>query len=136
MEQQLGALLRRVERLERANRAMKIVGAGAKAMVAATRSVPQSLANNIRRKFAAIDAGTITTSQINLVNSSGQLVAVLGSQGQSAGLVFLDQNLKWALALGTSQGGGKAMAGLAVFDGNAFMPGNGVARAAIGVGSD
>lgn len=136
MEQQLGALIQRIERLERANRAMKIVGAHAIAAVAAMTSIPQSLARNVQRKFAALDAGVITTSQLNLVNSSGQLVAVLGTQGQNAGLVFLDQNMKWVLALGENQGGNKPMAGLAVFDGNAFMPGNGVARAALGVSGD
>jgi hypothetical protein len=135
MEQQLGALVQRIERLERANRAMKVVVAVAVAAVAAMTSVPQSLAKNIR-KMAALDAGIITTTQINLVNGSGQLVAVLGSQGQNSGLVFLDQNLKWVLALGTSQNGSKSSAGLALFDGNAFLPGNGVARAAIGISGD
>lgn len=136
MEQQLGALIQRVERLELANRAMKVLVAVAVAAVAAMTSIPQSLARTIHHHMAALDAGVITTSQINLVNNAGQLVAVLGSQGQNSGLVFLDQNMKWVLALGTSQNGNKPMAGLALFDGNAFLPGTGVPRAAVGISSD
>jgi hypothetical protein len=83
-----------------------------------------------------MDVGTITTSQINLVNGNNQTVAVLGSMGDSTGLVFLDHHGKWALALGTNSGGPKPVAGLAVFDGNDFMTGSGVPRAAVGISTD
>jgi hypothetical protein len=137
MDNQIGALIERMERLEKSNRVMKVIVAIAVAAMAAMTSIPQSLAKPAHHpKVAAMDVGTITTSQINLVNGNNQLVAMLGSMGNSTGLVFLDSHERWALALGTNSGGPKPVAGLAVFDGNDFLPGGGVARAAVGISTD
>ncbi|MGH7925209.1 MAG: hypothetical protein ACREQH_11540 [Candidatus Binatus sp.] len=137
MDSQINALSERVARLEKANRAMKMILAVMVLAVVAMTSTPRLLAKTGKtvKKMAALDAGVITAHQINLVNGSGQIVAVLGSSGNSAGLVFVDNLGKWLLALGATQGGSNPSAGLALFDGNSILPGNGVARAAVGISS-
>jgi hypothetical protein len=136
MESQICALTERVTRLEKSNRAMKKILAVAVLAMVAMNSTPQLMAKT--RKMGALDAtsvtaGSVTTTQLNLVNSAGQLVAVLGTSGSSAGLVFLDETEKWLLALGTNNNGSKTTAGLVLFDGNQALPGTGVARAAVGI---
>ncbi len=135
MDSQLCALTERVARLEKANRVMKAIVAVAVLAVAAMTSTPQLLAKTVK-KMASLDAQTITVQQLNLVNAAGQVVAVLGASGTGAGLVFVDQTGKWLLALGSSQNGSQTSAGLAVFDGNSILPGNGVPRAALGISSE
>jgi|SRR5271166_708055 len=135
MDSQLCALTERVARLEKANRVMKAIVAVAVLAVAAMTSTPQLLAKTVK-KMASLDAQTITVQQLNLVNAAGQVVAVLGTSGTGAGLVFVDQTGKWLLALGSSQNGSQTSAGLAVFDGNSILPGNGVPRAALGISSE
>ncbi len=135
MDSQLCALTERVARLEKANRVMKAIVAVAVLAVAAMTSTPQLLAKTVK-KMASLDAQTITVQQLNLVNAAGQIVAVLGASGTGAGLVFVDQTGKWLLALGSSQNGSQTSAGLAVFDGNSILPGNGVPRAALGISSE
>ena len=132
MDSQICALDERVARLEKANRAMKVIVAVAVLGMAAMTSTPQLLANQLK-KMASLDADTIVAQQIDLVNAKGQVVAVLGTSSTGAGLVFIDKTGKWLLALGTSQSGGTESAGLAFYDGNAIMPGNGVIRAAVGI---
>jgi len=134
MDNQILALSERVGRLERANRTMKLFFAVAVLAVAAMTSTPRLLAKTVK-KMAALDAGVISTQQINLVNGSGQTVAVLGTSGNSAGLVFVDNAGKWLLALGATQGTTNSNAGLVLFDGNDVLPGNGVPRAALGISS-
>lgn len=134
MDNQILALTERVARLERANRMMKVFFAVAVLAVAAMSSTPKLLAKTVK-KMATLDAGVITTQQINLVNGSGQTVAVLGTNGNSAGLVFVDNAGKWLLALGATQGASNSNAGLELFDGNDVLPGNGVPRAALGISS-
>ncbi len=136
MDSQICALTERVARLEKANRAMKVIVAVTVLATAAMTSTPKLLAKTKTvTKMAALDAQTITAQEINLVNGAGQIVAVLGSSGNGAGLVFVDQTGKWLLALGSSQNGSQTSAGLAVFDGNSILPGNGVPRAAVGISS-
>jgi hypothetical protein len=135
MDSQICALTERVARLEKSNRAMKVIFAVAVLAMAATTSTPRLLAKTVK-KMAALDAGAITTQRINLVNGSGQIVAVLGTSGNSAGLVFVDGAGKWLLALGATQNAGKTTAGLSLFDGNAALAGSGVPRAAVGISSD
>jgi hypothetical protein len=137
MESQICALTERIARLEKSNRAMKAIIAVAVLGMFAMSSTPQLMARGAKR-MSALDAGsvtadTITTGRINLVNGGGQLVAVLGTSGSGAGLVFLDQTEKWLLALGATQNGGKTSAGLVLFDGNQALAGKGVPRAAVGV---
>ena len=132
MDNQILALSERVARLERANRTMKVFFAVAVLAVAAMSSTPRLLAKTVK-KMAALDAGVISAQQINLVNGSGQIVAVLGTNGNSAGLVFVDNAGKWLLALGATQGASNSNAGLVLFDGNDVLPGNGVPRAALGI---
>jgi len=134
MDNQICALSERVARLEKANRAMKVIVAIAVLGMAAMTSVPQSLAKSVR-KMASVEADTITAQRINLVNGSGQIVAVLGTSGSGAGLVFVDALGRWLLALGASGNGPTATAGLAVYDGNTILPGTGVTRAAVGISS-
>jgi len=132
MDSQICTLNERVARLEKSNRAMKVIFAVAILAFAATSSTPRLLAKTVK-KMAALDAGTITAQRINLVNSGGQIVAVLGTSGNGAGLVFVDGLGRWLMALGTTQIGTQETAGLALYDGNAALPGRGVVRAAVGV---
>jgi len=133
MDSQIRALDERVARLEKANRAMKVIVAVTVLAMAAMTSTPQLLAKTVK-KMAALDAETITTQRINLVNGAGQIVAVLGTSGNSsAGLVFVDALGRWLLALGANQTGNASSAGLAVYDGNTIQPGHGVIRAAVGI---
>ena len=126
MDSQICALTERVARLEKSNRAMKVIMAVAVLTIFAMTSTPKLLAKTVK-KMAALDAGTITVQRINLVNASGQIVAVLGTSGNSAGLVFVDELGRWLLALGANKNGNAATAGLAVFDGNSILAGSGVA---------
>jgi hypothetical protein len=128
MDSQIGALTERVARLEKANRAMKVIVAVTVLGMAAMTSTPQLLAKTVK-KLVSLDAETITAQQINLVNGAGQTVGWLGSAGTSTGLVFFDSAGKMVLALGET----KASAGLAAYDGNAILAGNGVTRAAVGI---
>jgi hypothetical protein len=132
MDNQICALAERVARLEKSNRAMKVIVAVTVLAMGAMTSTPQLLAKTVK-KMAALDAGTITAQRINLVNGSGQIVAVLGTSSTGAGLVFVDAFGRWLLALGTSQNGTNTSAGLALYDGNSALPGAGVVRAAVGV---
>ncbi len=136
MDSQLCALTERVARLEKSNRAMKVIFAITVLAIAATTSTPRLLAKTRGvMKMAALDAGAITTQRLNLVNGSGQTVAVLGTSPNGAGLVFVDGLGRWLLALGDTQNGGKTTAGLSLFDGNAALAGSGVPRAAVGISS-
>lgn len=134
MDNEIRALGERVARLEKANRAMKVILGVIVLGVAAMSSTPQLLAKTVK-KMASLEVGVITAEQINLVNAAGHTVAVLGTDGDSAGLVFLDADANWLLALGANQNGSNPTAGLALFDGNAILPGKGVTRAGVGISS-
>jgi hypothetical protein len=136
MDSQLCALSERVARLEKSNRAMKVIVAVTVLAMTAMTSTPQLLAKTVTKtvtKMFALDADTITVQRINLVNSTGQIVAVLGTSGTGAGLVFVDGLGRWLMALGTSVSGSNTTAGLALYDGNAALAGKGVIRSAVGV---
>jgi hypothetical protein len=135
MDNQIGALSERVARLEKSNRMMKVVVAVAVLGMAAMTSTPQLLAKT-GRKLASVDVGTVTAERINLVNGTGQIVAVLGTSTAGAGLVFVDSMGQWLLALGANLNGTSQTAGLAFFDGNVVLPGKGVTRAALGISGD
>lgn len=135
MDSQISALTARVARIEKANRVMKVIVAVTVLAMAAMTSTPKLLAKTVK-KMASLDAETITAQRINLVNGTGQIVAVLGTSSTGAGLVFVDELGRWLLALGASQNAGKTTAGLALFDGNSALPGTGVTRAAVGISGD
>ncbi len=84
MDSQICALAERVARLEKSNRAMKVIFAVMVLAVVATTSTPRLLARTVK-KMASLDAGTITAQQIILVDGTGHTVAWLGSGGNSAG---------------------------------------------------
>jgi len=132
MDNQICALSERVARLEKSNRAMKVIVAVTVLAMTAMTSTPQLLAKSVTKMFA-LDADTITVQRINLVNSTGQIVAALGTSGNGAGLVFVDGLGRWLMALGTSVSGANTTAGLALYDGNAALAGKGVIRSAVGV---
>lgn len=134
MDSQINALSERVARLEKANRVMKMIVAVTVLAVGAMTSTPQLLAKTAK-KMASLDAGVITAQRINLVNAADQTVAVLGTDGNSAGLVFVDNSGKWLLALGASLGASNSSAGLVLYDGNSVLPGaSKVQQQRVGVG--
>lgn len=137
MEQSIDALIQRIERVERSNRILKRMALLAVAGAVLTASVPQAFSKTHRPPARAlVAANVIQTQMLQLLDANGNMVAVLGTRGNSAGLVFFDNKGKTALALGEDQNANKPSAGLVVLDGNAFMPGNGVARAALGINGD
>lgn len=137
MEQSLDTLMKRVDRLERNNRMMKRIALVAVVGAVLTASVPQAFSKTHRTpKKALVSANVIQAQMIQLLDDNGNLVAVLGTRGKSAGLVFFDSKGKLSLALGEDENANKPSAGLVMLDGNAFLPGNGVARTALGISGD
>ncbi|HYA36477.1 MAG TPA: hypothetical protein VEF03_12705 [Candidatus Binataceae bacterium] len=128
MEERLNALQLRVERLERSNRTMKIALAGALAIMIAIASVPQAMSKSRWPH-------TLVAEQFALVNEGGQVLAALGAGPFGNGLVFFDPNGKPAVIVGTNNNPAVKAAGVAVLDGNSYLNGDGVVRAAIGVGA-
>ena len=117
MDSQICALSERVARLEKSNRAMKVIVAVTVLAMTAMTSTPQLLAKSVTKMFA-LDADTITVQRINLVNSTGQIVAVLGTSGNGAGLTALDGNSNTVLVSGVSADG--TSAGAVVMDSNGY----------------
>jgi hypothetical protein len=117
MDNQICALSERVARLEKSNRAMKVIVAVTVLAMTAMTSTPQLLAKSVTKMFA-LDADTITVQRINLVNSTGQIVAVLGTSGNGAGLTALDGNSNTVLVSGVSADG--TSAGAVVMDSNGY----------------
>jgi len=115
-------MFRRIERLERSNRAMKFLALGA---------IVASVA------FNALPAGSVVfphgpkrldAESFNLVSPKGVLLASIG-QGPNGGyLAFFDAAGKAEMLVGTSATTGDHTIGVATYDGNALMPGSGKAR--------
>jgi hypothetical protein len=115
------AMLARLERLERSNRVMKLIALGAVIGCIALNAVPA---------LSAFPHGPRATDaqSFNLVSSKGVLVATL-AQGPNGGyLAFFDSKGKAEMLVGTSSSAGDKTIGVATFDGNALLPGNGKAR--------
>ena len=114
-------MLRRIEHLERSNRAMKFIALGAIVASVALNAIPALSAFPHGPK--AIDA-----ESFNLVSPKGVLIATLG-QGVNGGyLAFFDPKGKAEMEVGTSAGPANQFVGAAIFDGNALFPGTGKAR--------
>ena len=91
MDSQICALDERVARLEKANRAMKVIVAVTVLAMAAMTSTPQLLANTVK-KMAALDAETIITQRIDLVNAKPARLSLCSAPAATApGLVFIDR---------------------------------------------
>jgi hypothetical protein len=117
----LDAMARRIERLERSNRAMKLLALGA---------IFVCIGLNAGPALSAFPHGPkkIDAQSFNLVSPKGALLATL-AQGVNGGyLAFFDANGKAEMLVGTSASAADKSIGVATFDGNALMPGNGVAR--------
>jgi hypothetical protein len=115
-------MLRRIEHLERANRAMKFIALGAVLACIALNAVP-ALSSVFPHGPKQIDA-----ERFNLITPKGALIATL-SQGTNGGyLAFFDANGKPEMQVGTSAGPANQFVGAAIFDGNALLAGTGVAR--------
>ena len=121
MEHDIGALVERLDQLERENsrirrsaRLMKIVMAPAIAFCIAISSVPQALSKDGGRK-------EINVQQINLVSAGGKVLASLGTTADGNLLTFFDSSGKKTLTIGNSADG--TFAGLATWDGNSIFPG-------------
>jgi hypothetical protein len=114
-------MLRRIEHLERSNRAMKFIALGA---------IVASVALNALPALSAFPHGpkAVDAESFNLVSPKGVLIATLG-QGVNGGyLAFYDPKGKAEMEVGTSAGAADQFIGAAIFDGNALFPGNGKAR--------
>jgi hypothetical protein len=130
IEERLEQMSRRLERAEQANRAMKIWGSIAIAVLVAAGPFASSVMAKAKPK-----AKVVTASAFNL-ESGGNTVASLEVVGGQPTLIFLDPIGKPVIGIGinsTSLPTGHA-AGVEVFDGNADIPGGtGVVRADFGV---
>ena len=125
MDDRIEVLTRRIERVERSNRLMKIWGGVAIALMLVTTQVPNILANNPHPV-------PMSTTNLNPVSGSGQVLATLGAAPGGAALTFFDSAGNKTTSMGmVSNGNG---AGIQAFDGNTLAPGTGVVRAGFGVG--
>ena len=120
---ELRALTRRADHLERSNRMLKIVSLVALAAVIATSRIPITSAGQ---------SGIINALQFNLFSRSGPLLATLGANTSGfPSLAFFDAAGKRLTQVGEADNGKGA--GIFGFDGNALLPGKGVQRAGFGV---
>src|ERR1700690_95026 len=120
-EGSIETMLARIERLERSNRAMKLIALAAVIGCIALNAVPA---------LSAFPHGPKATDaqSFNLVSSKGVLVATL-AQGPNGGyLAFFDAKGKAEMLVGTRSSPTAKTIGVATFDGNALLPGNGKAR--------
>jgi hypothetical protein len=120
------SMLRRIEHLERSNRAMKFIALGAIVASVALNTLPARSAK-YRPGPNAIDA-----QSFNLVSSKGVLLATLGQTANGGYLAFFDGKGKPEMLVGTgapvaSDVTAKSV-GVAIYDGNALFSGNGVGR--------
>src|SRR5271163_1070371 len=128
IEERLEQMSRRLERAEQANRAMKIWGSIAIAVLVAA----GPFASNV---MAKAKPKVVTASAFNL-ESAGKIVASLEMVEGQPNLVFLDTASKPVVGVGIDPAAlpsGHA-AGMTIFDGNADIPGGtGIARAIFGI---
>jgi hypothetical protein len=119
-------LLLRIERLERANRTMKFAVAGLLIAFFAIGAAPEVKFPHGPRQ---IDA-----QRFNLVTRDGKLLASLGAGPNGGSLAFFDASGRAEMLVGT--GAGAPSIGVAAFDGNDLIPGNGNARFVLAVDSN
>jgi|SRR5579862_342532 len=125
-EERLEEMSRRLERAERGHRAMKIWSSIALAALIAFGSGPFASTVMAKKKPPAV----IQAQQIDLVTSSGQVLASLGTTKEGNALIFFDSSGKQTLFLGNTADG--TATGLATDDGNSIFPGTGVVRTFFG----
>jgi hypothetical protein len=130
MEHDIGALVERLDRLERENsrirrsvRLMKLAIAPAIAFCIAISAVPQALSKDSGRK-------EISARQINLVSEGGAVLASLGTTADGNVLTFFDSSGRKTMTIGDSADG--TFAGIATYDGNSIFAGTGKPRTSFG----
>jgi hypothetical protein len=126
IEESLEQMSKRLERAEQANRAMKIWGSIALAALIAFGSGPFASSVLAKKKPPAL----LQAERIELVTSSGQVLAALGTDSDGTGLTVLDSSGKKTLTLGNSAD--ETFAGMATWDGNSIFPGTGAYRSSFG----
>jgi hypothetical protein len=130
-EERLEEMWRRLERAEKANRAMKIWGSIAFAALMAFSAGPFASTASAKKKPPAI----LTATQEIDLESGGKPVASLRLVSGQPNLQFYDSAGKLVADVGidpTALPTGHAV-GIAVLDGNADIPGTGKTRATFGV---
>lgn len=127
MSDSIEPLLRRIERLERANRAMKLAAAGAVLAWIGLGAVPASSFPHGPRQLDA--------QRFNLVTRDGKLLASLGAGPNGGSLAFFDASGRAEMLVGTSASTATPSIGVAAFDGNDVIPGSGKARFVLAVDS-
>ena len=131
IEERFEGMARRLERAERANRAMKIWSSIAFAALMAFGSGPFASNASAKKKPPAI----VTATQEIDLDSGGKTVASLRMVAGKPNLVFFDSAGKTVVDVGivgdTLPTGHSA--GMAVLDGNEDIPGTGKIRASFGV---
>jgi hypothetical protein len=131
IEERFEGMAKRIERAERANRAMKIWGSIAFVGLMAFGSGPFASNASAKKKPPAI----VTATQEIDLDSGGKTVASLRMVSGKPNLVFFDSAGKTVVDVGivgdTLPTGHSA--GMAVLDGNEDIPGTGKIRASFGV---
>jgi hypothetical protein len=123
IEERFEGMARRLERAEQANRAMKVWGSIAFAVLIAFGSGP--FASAAKPKIKKIEA-----EEIDLIAPGGHILASLGVSSAGTGLVFFDSSEKKTLFLGNSADG--TATGLSTLDGNSIFAGTGLTRTFFG----
>ena len=120
-ESSLETMLQRIDRLERTNRAMKLIAIGAILLCVAFKAGPA---------LSAFPHGpkAINAESYNLVSPNGTLIATLGRGPNGGFLAFYDAKGKPEMLVGTSSSATDKSFGVAEFDGNQLLPGTGVSR--------
>ena len=128
-EERLEEMVRRLERAERGNRAIKIWGSIAFAGLITFGSGPFASTVLAKKKPPTL----LEAQQIELVSASGQVLASLGSDSNGTGLTVFDSSGNRTLLVGNSADG--TATGIATFDGNSIFPGTGKVRTQFGEGN-
>jgi len=126
IEERLEEMSRRLERVERANRAMKIWGSIAAAAMVAFGS--GSFASNVLAKTKV--TAKVVAQEFDLETATGQVKASLKDTGGVPVLEFFDASEKLVVGVGLAS---TTSAGITVFDGNSVLAGSGVPRNTWGV---
>jgi hypothetical protein len=126
VEQTLSERLERLERensrIKRSGRLMKIAMASSVALCVASFSVPWAT--------GAPALKVLSAQQINLVNTSGTILASLGPTSDGNVLTFFDSAGKKTLTCG--ENASETFTGCTTWDNNKVIPGNGVIRTVFG----
>jgi len=117
-EERLEEMGRRLERAEKANRAMKVWGSIAFAALIAFGSGQLATGAPILK--------VLSTQQLNIVNASGTVLASLGPTSDGNVLTFYDSTGKKTLTFGNNAN--ETLAGAAAWDNNKVIPGTGKVR--------